>query len=346
MNLAIILVISLVCLTSKVYAINVPDWGTNIDYFVTRGVVYNWTSSTAYNEVTSTYVEVATSLDADDGPIYALTTESNVTTASNGISVVYFLNQYLDPNYLYNVTTYVCADFNLNNGATGLSYPFARVDSGYPGVLTNIPQYSYTTSSALNTNVFYVATKTFTACRQYTTLIQPSNRSSWLDLHFTSSTSVTGKYYILGFNIEPLGIATNAIESIIQNSGLASASSVEEVQNSVEQVQAEMEEVNSSIDEQTQQDKEQHEELMNSDISEEDKELPDDSKYQDYTDTENSLKDKVNEADMSVISIGIDSNSSSFVWDTLTRLIQSHSVIFGMFIAILSIGIIKLALGR
>ena len=62
--------------------------------------------------------------------------------------------------------------------------------------------------------------------------------------------------------------------------------------------------------------------------------------------TEDSLKDKVNQADLSNLSIGIDSKSSSWVWDTLTSLINSHSVIFGLFIAILSIGIIKLALGR
>ena len=105
-------------------------------------------------------------------------------------------------------------------------------------------------------------------------------------------------------------------------------------------------ETQEKLEEQTQQDKEQHDEFMNSDIDEDLKELPDDSKYQDYTDTENSLKDKVNEADMSVISIGIDGNSSLWIWNTLTSLIQTHSTIFGMFIAILSIGIIKLALGR
>jgi len=73
---------------------------------------------------------------------------------------------------------------------------------------------------------------------------------------------------------------------------------------------------------------------------------PDDSKYDDYESAENSLKDKVNHADLSNLSIGIDSNSSRWVWETLTSLLQSHSAIFGMVIAILSIGIIKLALGR
>lgn len=73
---------------------------------------------------------------------------------------------------------------------------------------------------------------------------------------------------------------------------------------------------------------------------------PDDSKYDDYESAEGSLKDKVNQADLSNLSIGIDSNSSKWIWETLTSLLQSHSAIFGMVIAILSIGIIKLALGR
>lgn len=73
---------------------------------------------------------------------------------------------------------------------------------------------------------------------------------------------------------------------------------------------------------------------------------PDDSKYNDYEDAEGDLKDKVSEADLSNISIGIDNKSSSWIWNTLTSLLQSHSVIFGMVIAILSVGIIKLALGR
>lgn len=87
-------------------------------------------------------------------------------------------------------------------------------------------------------------------------------------------------------------------------------------------------------------------EIKDMDISDEDKELPDDTDFNDYQDAENDLMDKVNEADMSVLDVAIDEDSSNFVWDTLTELIQSHTLIFGTVIAILSIGIIKLALGR
>lgn len=87
-------------------------------------------------------------------------------------------------------------------------------------------------------------------------------------------------------------------------------------------------------------------EIKDMDISEEDKELPNDDAYQDYTEAEDDLMDAVNEADLDVLEIAIDEDSSNFVWDTLTDLITSHSLIFGTIVAVLSIGIIKLALGR
>lgn len=86
--------------------------------------------------------------------------------------------------------------------------------------------------------------------------------------------------------------------------------------------------------------------MTNMDVDDKYKELPDDKAHKDYQEGEKQLLDKVKEADLSDLSIGIDTSSSSFVWDTLTDLLKSHQLIFSMFIAILSIGIIKLALGR
>lgn len=86
--------------------------------------------------------------------------------------------------------------------------------------------------------------------------------------------------------------------------------------------------------------------IKDMDISEEDKELPDDTEFNNYQDAEDDLMEKVEDADMSVLDVAIDVDSSNFVWETLTDFIQSHTLIFGTVIAILSIGIIKLALGR
>lgn len=107
------------------------------------------------------------------------------------------------------------------------------------------------------------------------------------------------------------------------------------IMNNVDSMKEEQKETNEKLDE-----------INNADISDKDKEAPDDSKFQDYNDAENILKDKVNQADLSNLSVGIDGKSSKFVWDNLTDFIKSHSVVFSLYISILTVGIIKLALGR
>lgn len=101
-----------------------------------------------------------------------------------------------------------------------------------------------------------------------------------------------------------------------------------------------------SMKDQQQQTNDKLDEIQNSDISDRDKEMPDDSSYHDYSSTQDEILDMTSEADLSILDVGLDAKSSSWVWDTLTRLLQSNSVIFGTIIAILSIGVIKLVLGR
>jgi len=86
--------------------------------------------------------------------------------------------------------------------------------------------------------------------------------------------------------------------------------------------------------------------MKDMDIGSEDKEVPSDDKYQDYEEQEQILKDSMEQADLNDLDIAIDVPTSDFIWQTITRLINSNSLVFGMFIAILSIGIIKLAFGR
>ena len=86
--------------------------------------------------------------------------------------------------------------------------------------------------------------------------------------------------------------------------------------------------------------------IQNRDISDSDKELPDDSDYDDYEEAQGDLTDKISSAELDNLEIGIDSDSSNFIWDTMQKCLNSHPYIFSTFLAILSIGIIKFALGR
>lgn len=97
---------------------------------------------------------------------------------------------------------------------------------------------------------------------------------------------------------------------------------------------------------QQQQTNEKLDDIKNMDIPDSSKEDLDDSSYQDYQDAEDNLLDSIGDADLSSVDIAIDADSSNFIWDTITDILNSHPLIISTVIAILSIGIIKLALGR
>lgn len=61
---------------------------------------------------------------------------------------------------------------------------------------------------------------------------------------------------------------------------------------------------------------------------------------------EEALYQSITEIEPVELEIDLDQSSNEFVWNNLTRIIQSHASVFGMFISILVIGIIKTILGR
>lgn len=81
-------------------------------------------------------------------------------------------------------------------------------------------------------------------------------------------------------------------------------------------------------------------------LSEESKKPIDKDGINDYTDKEEAMINK-NELDkINDIDIVIDTNSNTFIWDLITRILNTNTLVFGMVITILSIGLIKLLLNR
>ncbi len=89
-----------------------------------------------------------------------------------------------------------------------------------------------------------------------------------------------------------------------------------------------------------------HNEFMNKDLSAKDKEEIDTSEYDNYSKQEEGLLDYAKQMDTDTLDISMDISSSTFIWDLFTKLINTHKAIMTLFISILSIGVIKLALGR
>lgn len=69
------------------------------------------------------------------------------------------------------------------------------------------------------------------------------------------------------------------------------------------------------------------------------------SDFEDYEDAEEILNEYT-DVDFNSVQIDLDPDTNNWVWNTLTSLINTNRLVFGMIISILSIGIIKLILNR
>ena len=72
----------------------------------------------------------------------------------------------------------------------------------------------------------------------------------------------------------------------------------------------------------------------------------DDSGLKDYEETESGLVDEGNLNNINNIDISLDSNTSNFFWKLFTDIINTHTLIYGLIISVLSLGIVKLILDR
>lgn len=90
----------------------------------------------------------------------------------------------------------------------------------------------------------------------------------------------------------------------------------------------------------------QLDEIINMDIDSSDKVPPNTDAYSSYQTAENNLFGKMNNADITDMEIAIDTNSSTWVWDRITSWLATNPLLSSFLISMLSIGIIKMALGR
>ena len=128
---------------------------------------------------------------------------------------------------------------------------------------------------------------------------------------------------------------TTGVYNLCRDSGEQIRVDVNSIKNKLDQNNQTQQESNKKIDE-----------IKESDISSESKESPNTKEFNDYQDAEKGLFEKMETADTSKLNVAIDGNSANFVWDTITRFYNSNALIMNLLISILSIGIIKMALGR
>lgn len=229
----------------------------NIKYLPSYVQAYNWTgpnSYTAINSVKYTFGDLYPSLfNSEDKLLFPVFNSGSEVFSiagplgNNGRSFVFDLPQRISKNMYTAVTTYICY--------SGANMPnVSRIGAGdsYATALTTTPKYS-------STNRLYFAPLTFSPngnsltvyCGAYFSIIQPNEQSSSFNIRMDGVNNSNIVYFLMGLNVESLGnadiLTATELDNIIKNSGLATASSVQEVNNAVKEIKQEANNINNSI---------------------------------------------------------------------------------------------------
>lgn len=252
----------------------------------------------------------------------------SVSTAGNRYPLRATINSSYGNDYNFAVL-YICSNVGLDISVYNSGYNYYFNDESY-----------FTSTGKSCTTQGYAGTQyaLFLSVGKWN--VGSGNTSLWYAesfLNFKSTWGYNGYFTVQSFiwSDEDLSLDLSKFNSITNSINSATDSINSAIDGMTSAITGAQQETNDKLDD-----------ITNMDIPEESKENLDDSSYQDYSDAESDLMDSVGQADLSEVDIAIDTDSSNFIWDTITDIFQSHPLIMSTVIAILSIGIIKLALGR
>ena len=237
----------------------------------------------------------------------------SLTLDNGGISIQTNVNE-LKPGYLYLTNYYVCANYSLND-VDALIY---NSNYGTPGVANTIYN---STSIATLSNIPGSGEQEFTSCKLYSGLYVPNVANNWATLRLKKSKSQSGTYIsLIAVENRELGIYSETMKSIVENSNGNVQQSVDRVNDTLNQ---------------------DHNYNTNPSTSTQEEE----NKINDYETQEDSLREGLNlEIDNSEITIN--PNANSFIWQTIDKLRGMNGKIVLLFTSVLSLGLIKIILGR
>lgn len=269
-----------------------------------------------------------------------MTKFSNFTTisAGNEISLKIYYNRYAQETRNYLLQVSVCTTSSAFAGASTAMIDFSGAEliksystnsmplnncyvGGYTGqmyilnyavtVTSNVSSFSQIIWSGTHDNYNQFARILIVNAVEYTTEL-----ATQLDANEKASTTINQNNTIIN-----------------QNNSLLNKQ--DQTNSKLDDLGGKQDQTNSKLDD-----------LKDMDIDSDAKEKPDDSDYKDYEKSQGDLTDKIDDVPMDNLDIGIDAESSNFIFESMYKFINAHPAVFSMFIAILSIGIIKLGLGR
>lgn len=233
------------------------NWFSNVKYLPVYVQAYNWSSATNYssiNIVPYTFGDLYPSLFNNGEKLLYPVYNSGSTVFSiagplgdNGRSFVFNLPNRISKQMYTAVTSYICY--------SGGDMPnVSRIGAGdsYTTALTTEPKYKSTNRLYLNGLQFFSGGSSMNFyCGAYFSIIQPNEQSSAFNLRMDGVSKSNIVYILMGIDVVPLAnadvVTASQIESIVKNSGLATATSVNEVKASINKVQEKANEINNTI---------------------------------------------------------------------------------------------------
>lgn len=304
----ILLIISLVILSGliRVNASTIPGWASNLPS-LSRVDFYDCNSSgctTAINTANE-------GLSTDYGNRDMIVTTSQVTIATNGVKIAYPFIQ--KKGYLYQSIFYVCSSTNINNSNFEIYSSTAGNTKNHNNIFND-------TAYATMNNVPGDGTQTFNSCRQIIGIVVPENDNLWFNVKMTSNSTIKSYLQVVAVETKELGLYTDTIRQIVENSNGNVVQAVDQVNNTLNQDH----QYNNNASESTENEKQEME------------------NYEQQEDTlRNGLDLSIEESE-----ITINPEANTFIWNIVDRLRGMSGKIVLLFTSVLSLGIMKMILGR
>lgn len=304
-----ILIVSLVILSGlmKVNAQTLTNWAEGLPTLNRVQMYECQTSNKCYDKEVNIQGLVTVNGNRD------IAISQSLALDNGGISIQTNVNE-LKEGYLYLTNYYVCANYSLND-VDALIY---NSNYGTPGIANT----SYnSTSIATLSNIPGSGEQEFTSCKLYSGLYVPNKPNNWATLRLKKSKSQTGTYIsLIAVENKELGIYSDTIKSIVENSNGNVEQAVDRVNDTLNQDHSYNTEPSTSTQEE-------------------------EGKINDYETQEDSLREGLN-LEIENSEITIDPNANTFIWETINKLRGMSGKIVLLFTSVLSLGLVKIVLGR
>lgn len=310
----ILLIISLVILSGLIRVNASETWIGNVKYGINSYFIYDLSANSFTNK---DYETGSVPRYSNTDRVTWYQNSSAMTIGSNGIMSAYNISQRTISGYLYQLTFYACSNKRVYYANVNADLFIA----GKAGDVAKRPNNSVTYQA---TNITELLATDANYCAMYTTLFVPNTTTngSWVGLRLRATgNNITGLYFTaFGYDIQQLGLYDKTIENIVRSAN----GNVEQAVNEVNETLNQNHEYNNNASESTENEKQQME------------------NYEQEEDTlRNGLDLNIEESE-----ITINPEANTFIWNVVDRLRGMSGKIVLLFTSVLSLGIMKMVLGR